>query len=104
MDKTSSPHRHILLELPAEAFGCHLEFLVLRPFDVDDRPARGSDDANTSRGECDAEGGEVDAGGGEVGAEEVLEAGAGLHEVEEIAECLGLAEVQLAFVRKDVVV
>ena len=104
MDETSSPRRHILFEFPGEAFGCHLEFLVLRPFHIDDRPARGANDADASRGERDAVCGEVDPGWGEVGAEEILEAGAGLHEVEEVAECLGLAEVQLAFVSKDVVV
>jgi len=48
--------------------------------------------------------GEVDAGGSEVGVEEVLEAGAGPHEVEEVAEGLGLAEVQLGLVCTDVIV
>ena len=101
---TSSPRRDILHEFPGEALGSHLQFLVPRPVDIDDRPARGTDDADAPRRKGDAVRGEVDTGRGEIGAEEVLEARAGLHEVEEVAEGLGLAEVQFRLVRKDVVV
>jgi len=104
MGITSSPRRDILHELPGEALGSHLESLVLCPFDIDDRPARGTNDADAPGRKGNAVGGEVEAGWSEIGAEEVLETGAGLHEVEEVAEGLGLAEVQFRLVRKDVVV
>ncbi len=94
----------MVLKPPPEALGRHLETLVPRSLDLDDRPARGADEADAPLGECDAVRGEVYASGSEVGVEEVLEAGAGLHEVEEVAEGLGLAEVQLGLVRPDVIV
>jgi len=92
------------LESSPEALGRHLETLVPRPLDLNNRPARGADEAYAPRGERDAVRGEVDLGGSEVGMEEVLEAGAGLHQVKEVAEGLGLAEVQLGLVRPNVIV
>jgi len=81
-----------------------LALSVLRAIDIDDRLARGTDNANAPRGKRDAVRGEIDAGGGKVGAEEVLETSAGLHEVEEVTEGLRLPEMQLRLIRKDVVV
>lgn len=94
----------MVLEPPPEALSRHLEILVPRPLNLDDRPVRGADEADSPRGERDAVWGEVDAGGGEVGVKEVLEPSARLREVEEVAEGLRLAEVQLGLVCPDVVV
>ena len=100
----SSPRSQILLELPGEAFCCHLEFFVLGPFDIDDRPTRRTDDADAPRGERDAVCAEVETHGSEVSAEEILETCAGLHEVEEVSEGLRLAEVELTLICPDVIV
>src|SRR6266576_5806711 len=100
----SSPRGQILLELPGEALCRHLEFFVLGPFDIDDRPTRRTDDAGAPWSECDAVCSEVETYGSEVGAEEILETRAGLHEVEEVPEGLWLAEVELRLICPDVIV
>ena len=68
----------------------HHETIGPRSLDVADSPARGANEgheADVPRGESDVvRGGDV--GGSEIGVEEVLQAGAGLHEVEEVAEGL----------------
>ena len=43
LSETSSPRRQIALELPGEALRRHFQFFILRPFDIDDRPMRGTD-------------------------------------------------------------
>jgi hypothetical protein len=89
-----SLHREMILanESSPKALVRHLDLRL------DDRPARGprADEADAPRGERDAVRGEDDAGGSEIGVEEVLEGGAGLHEV---AGSLRLAEVQLGLAR-----
>jgi hypothetical protein len=75
-----SLHREMILanESSPKALVRHLDLRL------DDRPARGprADEADAPRGERDAVRGEDDAGGSEIGVEEeVLEVGAGLHEV-----------------------
>ena len=94
----------MLFEFPGEALGRHLKFFVLRPFDIDDRPTRGANDTHAPRSKRDAVRSEVETRWSEVGEEEVLETRAGLHEVEEVAEGLRLAEMELGFVRPDVIV
>ena len=87
----SSPRGQILLEPPGEALCRHLQFFVLSSLDIDDRPTRRTDDADAPRSKRDTVCGEVETDGSEVGAEEILETGAGLHEVEEVSEGLWLA-------------
>ena len=100
----SPPRGQILLELPGEALCRHLEFFVLGPFDIDDRPMGRTDNADPPRSERDAVCSEVEMLGSEVGAEEILETRAGLHEVEEVSEGLWLAEVEPTLIRPDVIV
>ena len=100
----SSPCSEILLELPGEALCSHLEFFVLGPFDIDDRPTGRTDDAGAPRSERDAVCCEVETHGSEVGAEEIFETCTGLHEVEEVSEGLWLAKVELTLIRPDVIV
>lgn len=100
----SSPRGQILLEFPGKAFCRYLEFFVLGPFDIDDRPTRRTDDTDAPWSERDGVGTEVKTHGSEVGEEEVLETGAGLHEVKEVSEGLWLAEVELTLIRPDIIV
>ena len=94
----------MVLELPPEALRGHLETLVPRPLDFNDRPARGANESDAPRRERDAVRGEIDASRSEISVEEVLEACTGLHEVEKVTEGLRLAEVQLGLVCPDVIV
>jgi hypothetical protein len=104
MSRSSSPCGQILLKLPGQALGRHLEFFVLGPFDIDDRPTRRTDDAGAPRGERDAVCSEVETHGSKVGTEEIFKTRAGLHEVEEVSEGLWLAKVKLTLIRPDVIV
>jgi hypothetical protein len=100
----SSPRGQILLKLPGQALCRHLEFFVLGPFDIDDRPTRRANDADAPRSERDAVCSEVETHGTEVGKEEILETRARLHEVEEVSKGLWLAEMELTLIRPDVIV
>jgi len=100
----SSPRGQILLELPGKALCRHLEFFILGPFDIDDRPTRRTNDADAPWSERDAVSTEVETYGSEVGKEEILETGTRLHKVEEVSEGLWLAEVELRLIGKDVIV
>ena len=102
--RISPPHRQILLKHPGKALGRHLQFFVLSPFDIDDdRPTRGAD-PDAPRSERDAICGQVEPQRSEVGTEEVFEKRAGLHQVEQVPEGLGLTEMELGFVCADVIV
>ena len=100
----SSPRCQILLELPSEALCGHLEFFVLGPFGIDNRPTRRADDADAPRGERDTVCSQVETHGSEVGAEEIFKTGTGLHEIEEVSKGLWLTEVKLGLIRPDVIV
>ena len=102
--RTSSPRGQIFLEPPGQTLGGHLQLFVFRSFDIDNRSTRGANDPDAPRGKRDAVRGEIETRWGKVSTEKVLETCAGLHKVEEIPEGLRLAEMELRFVRPDVIV
>ena len=102
--KAPLPRHQILLELPGQMLGRHLKVFILRPFDINNRLTRGANDPDTPRSKRDTVCSEVKTRWGKVGAEEVLETGTRLHEVEEITEGLQLAEVELGLFCPDIIV